>query len=418
MNWRWGLSLVGWLVACGARSTLDVETLGTSGEGAGGQGAAGSGGGAVTTGSGGSGGQPPRCEGLVWAGPPVGIGVAAATPAERPRLVATSPTTTVLLFEFATSGAGSSELFSVPITGAFGAWPPTSGEREVHLPLVAPVVTSAGAPGEVAFTTLEPGGGAPILGRLTPEQNGSSFVTLPFGGSPLALGGTTDERFLLASGPPNFLRLDVVSTVVSPPLIQPVGRVGCADRPLDAEIVEDVAGGFWIANTSDQPHDDCLEPDIPEPPRVVSLWRAELTELTPVASHEGEESFTEVDLAARDEVAWVGAADEANGYTLLRHGPGGDDVLSVAPSPAPAQYDLGAIFEEAVLARVMPTVPGDELRVSLLTPEGEVAALSLPPASVPPASGPAVLVDGGRALIAWADAIGTVWVGRADCVAP
>jgi hypothetical protein len=103
---------------------------------------------------------------------------------------------------------------------------------------------------------------------------------------------------------------------------------------------------------------------------------------------------------------------------VLRHGPGGNDIRSLAPAPAPAQHDLGAVLGEAVLARTTPTGAGDELEVLLLTAEGELAALSRPPPSVAPASGPAVLVEGDRTLVAWADATGSVWLARADCVAP
>jgi len=410
------LGLAAALGACGARSNLDVSE--TEPPGAGGASSTS----AITTastGGGGAGTEAPQCTNLAWAGPPVGIGIAAATPAMRPRIIRSSPTTTVVVFEFPTGGGGLQELYSVPVTDAFDAWPPALGALEVHFPLVAPVAVSSGAVGEVAFSTLDPVGGTTIMGRLEPEQNGSSFVDLPLFVPPFALAGTSNERFVLAVGPESFMELYGVSTVVTPPLVQPIGSVGCADSPLAAEVVVD-GDDFWIANTADQPHDDCLDPDVPEAPRSFSVWRSEGSALMPIVSRTLPEALVDIDLAVADSVQWVGAQDVLGRYVVFGYGPDFSGIAMDELAPAAATYDLGVMRGDALVARVMPNgpPPEDTLRISLVSIFDGGITLAAPPEAQDAASGPSLLVEGDQALVTWADGFGTVWLGRVDCIAP
>lgn len=409
------VGLAGVLGACGARSNLDLsetEPLGSGGASSSSTSTT------ASSGGGGAGGEARQCTELAWAGPPVGIGVAAATPAVRPRVIRSSPTTTVVVFEFPAGGGGFRELYSVPVTAAFDAWPPALGAVEVHFPLVAPVAVSSGAVGQVAFSTLDPMGGTTILGRFEPEQNGSSFVDLPFFDTPFALAGTPNERFVLAVGPESFMELYGVSTVVTPPLLQPIGSVGCADRPLAAEVVVD-GDDFWIANTADLPHDDCLDPDVPEAPHSFSVWRSEGSTLTPTASGTLPEPLVDIDLAVANSVQWVGVQDVLGRYSTYGYGPQGTGVALDLPPSSAATYDLGVMGSDALIARIVPNaaMPDEALHISLRSFFDEVATLSAPPEAQGAASEPFLLVEGDQALVAWADGFGTVWLGRVDCVA-
>ncbi len=410
------LGLAAVLGGCGARSNLELaetEPLGAGGASSSSTSTT------ASSGGGGTGGEAPQCTELAWAGPPVGIGVAAATPAVRPRIIRSSPTTTVVVFEFPAGGGGFRELFSVPVTAAFDTWPPALGALEVHFPLVAPVAVSSGAVGEVAFSTLDPMGGTTIIGHLEPEQNGSSFVDLPFFDPPFALAGTPNERFVLAVGPESFMELYGVSTVVTPPLVQPIGSVGCADRPLAAEVVVD-GDDFWIANTADLPHDDCLDPDVPEAPRSFSVWRSEGSTLTPIVSRTLTEPLVDIDLAVAGSVQWVGVKDVLGRYLMSGYGPEGIGMAIDVPASNSATYDLGVIGSDALLARIVPnaTTPDEALQIRLRSFFEEVATLSAPPEALGAASEPFLLVEGDQALLAWADGFGTVWLGRIDCIAP
>ncbi|MEM6791170.1 MAG: hypothetical protein AAF715_26875 [Myxococcota bacterium] len=417
----WGWWFVLGAVACGARSNLDVREVDsdrpvatTATASTGGGGGAGGGGGL------GAGGAGPSCDDMVWSGLPVGVGVADATTALRPRLVATSPTTTALVFELSTGGgAASTELFSVPLQDAFSTWPPAVGVREVHFPLVGPVAVAEGEPKEVAFAAIDPSPGETVLGRFEPETNGATFSGLDVFETPVALERVSLDGFVFMGETQNILGIYSVSTVVAPPLVRPLGSLGGADRPLAAEIETTGVAG-WVVNTSDQPLDDCGEPDVPGPPRYANLWRYSVGDVTPVAALEFFEDLDDIDVAVGASGVWMGVGDTQGRYAVLEVAPPDPPDLQavLVTEPIGGVYDLAAIVDAALLVGAFsnPALPEDPLRVTLVSGDGERASLVASPETGPAASGPTVLVAERSALIAWSGGAGTIWVGRVSCV--
>jgi hypothetical protein len=399
---------------CGARSELDdPRTLGGSDVGgSGGGGGAVGGNGGAGGGVGGAGGELASCEALAWVGEPVAIGVAAVTPAVRPTMISVGGGRVGLAFQMANDPT----LLSLAIDGAFDAWPPTLGAFFANHPQPARLALSPGVPGEIAYLTS--GFDADLdLGSFEPGQNGSSFVDLPLAGVAMFVARSPAGAFLAGVGTSDagFLRTAWVSGLPVQPLVTDLGGLGCADAPVVAEVASTDGEMFWLANTSDVPHDDCIDPDLPGPPLFANLWAAEPGTLIPIASRAGAAPLDEIDLAANGQRRFIGMRDVAFSYTLWRSDDL-DEVESLDEPQLDAQHDLALMDADLVLARLLPdgAVPGGEVSLHLFSASGRRSALRIEDAN--PTSEPSLIIEGDRALVAWADAVGSIWIARADCL--
>ncbi len=352
------------------------------------------------------------CEALEWVGEPIAIGVAGASPAQRPQLIAVGGGRVGLAFQLSIDAT----LFSVAIDNAFDAWPPTTGAFDANYPFGPRFALSSGEPGEIAFTTTDTGL-LNVLGGFEPGQNGSSFIDLPFSGTAMFLARSPTGAYLTGLGSSNesFLRTAWVSQRIAMPLVNEHGGIGCADAPLAADVANTGGETFWVANSSDMPLDDCIDADIPGPAVFANLWQAEPSAILPVASMSTAAPLDEIDLAANDQRLWVGMRDASFAYTLWRF----DEVEEVEllqEPPLDAQHDIGLLGPDLIVARLVLSngFSDGEVSLHLFGATGSRAVLRR--TDVGTTSEPSLLVRDDQALLAWADNSGSLWVARAQCV--
>jgi len=197
--------------------------------------------------------------------------------------------------------------------------------------------------------------------------------------------------------------------------VNDLGVLGCAAVPLVSDAASANDETFWVANSSDMPHDNCVDLDVPGAPLFINLWRAESSSVVPVASRASPAPIDELDLAAGAEQVWVGTRDTAFNVTLWRIGGNDDDVIPLDAAPLDARHALALMGQSLVVARLVPGAMNEgELSLHLVDAAGPVMSLSLE--GVASSDDPVLLVDDDRALVAWADGFGSLWLARAQCV--
>lgn len=341
------------LSACGARDSLWLGgELGAGGSSASTSEASSSSG----TGAGGQGGGPLVCPELRWAGEPVRIPVGFGGAIARPRLVRVSDSRWALAFE---GGDGAGKLVaSVAIEAPFESWPPSVGAVDANFPTALPFAVGPGEPGRFAFAASDLTGNH-LLGQAEPGQNGSTLVDWP-GGQAVPMrfvarspsGGYAIGRGAGETG----LYVDLLPGFAPAPRVTSIGMLGCAESVL-AEAVPSPKGGFIVANSADQPFDDCIDPDLPGPPVALQLHhvvdgnaeqRSAFVELSPVR---------ELRLAEAPGGAWLGITREGSQIFAV-HQVDADGYASeplvewVGELDNDDAHDLAAIEDELALAVV------------------------------------------------------------------
>lgn len=436
------LSILATLAACGARSALTgpVESTGVGGStgiggsaGSGGStsvgGSAGSGGSTGvggSAGSGGSGGGLP-CTKLVWAGEPVILPPTVGDHVRRPRLARTSLDDLALIAEATT--AGEILLASTAITGWTVSWPPSVS------PLVAAhshglpwsgYAYDRGPPG--AFSLLWVDTDAHLVLGIA-EPGGAVDGTLSFPGAlgaPRFVARNNGGRYLIGHGPPGALVVHHVPDFFPGVSATPLGVLGCADDRVVSDAVGVGDDRFLVVSTNHAPFDDCLDPSLPGPPRVVQITRAGPLGIDQGSYFEEPGPVFDVQIAGRIGGAWMAYRAQGDaafhihrldnlGYIDASYGVLGD-----------AGYSDAVIAWGDGFAHVM-THPGDAAvspQVSFYVREGDTIAELQGAVATPlfPRGRPSLVssTDGRSFLITFEqggpDQDGSLALLRADCV--
>lgn len=411
--------LLGALAACGARTTLEADDAPPSG---GGGGAAQGGGGAGDGASGGGGAAPLACAELVWAGEPVLVDLPFGNGLGTVELVPTGDGDYGLVFNALTDALGNN-LGSFPIRQPFQAWPPTLGGADVNFSTQWRFAVSQGEPTMFAFVASD--SVSLILGQALPGQNGSTLITSP--GSPadmLALARNDLGNYGAVMG--SSLMTGFTFADLSPDIAAiEAGVLGCADVGL-ADVAP-AGASFIAASASDQPFDDCIDPDIPGPPRYVQTYGFDASGSFRLGDFLAfDDPVTELRLAARPGGAWLGV------QTL---GAGSFDVyaveedLSIAKVPThfvsgrtTARHALAAAGDTFALAEVVRTIAGpDSGLIVAIEVDHALVSLSGDAIGAVPMGEPSIVAspDGRSLLVAWLDAASfapSVVIARADCL--
>jgi len=270
-----GFALIAAGVACGARTPLAEDgaggTAATGGQGsAGPEGGAGDGG----EGDGGSIRPPTGCETLAWAGDPVLVPWAGGETLSALEFVQIERGPLVLTFNVSTDF--SSEVASVVID-AWGAWPPVPPPAIRHSTGsggTQPVAVALGKPGFFAYAARD------VRSRMgifvgAPDDEVVIQHVLPLTGEAQFLERGQDGASLLGHGASGLLEISLVPDLPSVQQPQSVDATGCASSRILADAVTQSDGSYLVASSNNDPFDDCVDPDIPGPPRFVQIARVD-----------------------------------------------------------------------------------------------------------------------------------------------
>ncbi len=409
-------------LGCGARSAIDKPDH----ESAGGVGGAvsvatsssASGGG--DGGEGGAGGAPLRCESVAWVGEPVTISLGGSVQVERPFIARTSATSFGVAYGLVDVPVGPfTTLGSFAVTDPFGAWPPAIGTPNVNFPTGERYAFIAGEPGEIGFAAADAGGAALALGGFVPGENGSSFLTLPIATGPVLFAARSGlGAYLIGTGDPGALYVDHISSFSVGAEVTSLGSFGCGDSELmGAASALTNADAFWVASSSDQPFDDCIDPDLPGPALFAQVARVSSEGRTPLDATSTADVVTEIDVAATAASVWTGVGVEHD-YLLYADGVGAAPVAILSTELVTARHTIARLGEQVVVVQLVPAdqQPGGELTLFVASADGQL--LTLPWPTLPPfaLSEPAVSTDDdGRILVAFVTDQSTLVLARADC---
>jgi hypothetical protein len=204
--------------------------------------------------------------------------------------------------------------------------------------------------------------------------------------------------------------------MVAQPLINPLGTLGCADSfvvAAGAAVPND--DSFWLANSSDMPFDDCIDPDLPGPPTFANLWRVSPSRAEPVLNETTEAPIEEIDVAAAGTGIWMVLRDTGNNDVVVFFDEPESSRFVLGTPSVDSANAIGAIGDRLAVVKLISDPRGGDVSVHLSTREGFSEVLASPITTPFARSQPAILVDGAIALVAYANDLGEIVLMRADC---
>lgn len=363
------------------------------------------------------------CRSLAWAGDPVPIALPSGGSPDQLDIQRVDGT---LFGVAARLEEGALDVIaSQAVVDPFGSWPPELAASDVHFPTAERVAFTPFEPGQLGFVAEDTSSPMSelVLGGTLPGENGSTFVPLGVqaGGALHDAARSALGAYLVVTGFPSFVSAHLIERYAAPPEVIDLGSLGCAEVAPPASVSPLVgADGFWVLHASDEPFDDCLDPDLPGPALYANLRRVEEGTVGDHAFKQATDPFTELDVAGASDGAWVGVrVGDRREYSIYR-----DDfdapLAVLVPDLTPARHALAAMGSGLAVSELVSATaqPGGELRVRFVRPDGSSTFLEseqLPPFAV---GEPALFasVDPPAMLVAYAIDDGTVLLARADCL--